>query len=128
MRSSATAFEAERTQRVRRLAERDSIGISWVQQTADDHARLWRQFDQTSVCFSKGWCAAEIFCVGFYQYRIEVVLPDQDAKPVSQLWLAVIRAVLVRRLYRLSLFHRGTGGTVEPTQLLDFERLQTQIV
>jgi len=50
-------------------------------------------FNEFSIRFPKSWCATEVRRVSFDLRRIEVVLADQDAQPVSQPWLPVIRAV-----------------------------------
>src|SRR5215472_13707760 len=74
-------------------------------------------FNQFSIRFPKSWCATEVRRVSFDLRGIEVVLADQDAQPVSQPWLAVIRAVLVLGLCRLSLLLRRARRTSNPTQL-----------
>jgi hypothetical protein len=46
--------------------------------------------DLLPASFLEGLGATEISGVGLNEIGIEVVLADQDAKPVSQLWLTVI--------------------------------------
>src|SRR6266702_7000176 len=74
---------------------------------------------QLSAGFLQCGSAAEISCIGFYQVGVEVVLADGHAQPVPQFGLPVARSVLMRRLYGLVLFPRGTGRTGKPAQLLD---------
>src|SRR5215469_3794957 len=76
-------------------------------------------FNQFSACFSKDRCATEVRRVRFDLRRIEVVLADQEAQPVSQLGLPVIRAIRVEWFCGLSLFLCGTGRTSKPSQLFD---------
>src|SRR5215510_16476038 len=86
-------------------------------------------FNQFSIRFSKGWCAAEVRCVGLDEPWVEVVPADQDAQQVSQPWLPVTRAVagtlprgvMVARKVRIAgqrthLLHRAEADAVRLAQ------------
>src|SRR6266571_6647013 len=78
-----------------------------------------KRLDQLSAGLFESWGAAEVRGVRFDQYGIEVVLADEHTQPVSQFGLTVIRPVLMRWLYGLSLFSRWIGRTGKPAQLLN---------